>query len=71
MKSLGVAKGYQYDPAEVGSVALTQTCFPDELGGRIYYQPTGKGLEAKVKDKLVQLRRKRSAALRDKTSKPQ
>jgi putative ATPase len=68
---VGLCQKYQYDPAEVGGVALTQTCFPDQLGGRTYYQPTGNGLESKVKDKLDQLREKRSAALRDKTSKPQ
>lgn len=62
MKSLGYAKGYQYDPDVEGGVALGQTCFPDAMGERLYYQPVARGLEIKLKEKLDALRAARAAA---------
>ncbi len=62
MKSLGYGKDYQYDHDAEGGVALAQTGFPDALGERLYYQPSERGLEAKLKDKLDRLRAARAAA---------
>jgi putative ATPase len=52
MKEWGYGKGYKYahdfDGAEVNQQHL-----PDELKGRIYYEPTDRGIEAKLKERLA------------------
>ena len=60
MKGLGYGEGYQYDPNVEGGVALDQQCLPDELAGQEYYQPTDRGLEAKIREKLLGLRAARA-----------
>jgi putative ATPase len=65
MKQLGYGKGYQYDHDVEGGIALGQTGFPDAMGERVYYQPVGRGLEIKLKEKLDALRSAREAARRD------
>jgi len=62
MKELGYSKGYQYDHDAEGGVALDQTGFPDALGERVYYQPSGHGMESKLKEKLDALRESRAKA---------
>ncbi|MGN6512779.1 MAG: replication-associated recombination protein A [Lysobacteraceae bacterium] len=62
MKQLGYGKGYQYDHDAEGGVALGQTGFPDALGERVYYEPVGRGLELKLKEKLDALRAARAQA---------
>ncbi|MBS0464935.1 MAG: replication-associated recombination protein A, partial [Proteobacteria bacterium] len=62
MKSLGYAKGYQYDHDAQGGVALDQTGFPDALGERVYYRPVERGMEIKLKEKLDALRTARGKA---------
>ncbi|MCK7592942.1 replication-associated recombination protein A [Pseudomarimonas salicorniae] len=62
MKSLGYGEGYQYDHDSEDGVALGQTGFPDELGERVYYQPTDRGLEIRLREKLERLRADRAAA---------
>lgn len=62
MKQLGYGKGYQYDHDAEGGIALGQTGFPDAMGERVYYEPTERGLEARVKDKLDALRAARAKA---------
>ena len=63
MKSLGYGKDYQYDHDREGGIALDQTGFPDAIGEKTYYQPTGRGMESKLKDKLDALRAARSEAI--------
>jgi putative ATPase len=63
MKNLGYGKGYQYDHEVEGGVALDQQCLPDALLGREFYQPTERGLEARIAEKLRELRAARTAAL--------
>ena len=62
MKGLGYGEGYQYDPDVDGGVALGQVCLPQELEGRTYYHPVGRGMEIKLKEKLDGLRAARAAA---------
>jgi putative ATPase len=62
MKELGYGKGYQYDHDTEGGIALAQTGFPDAMGERIYYEPVGRGLEIKLKEKLDALRAARNRA---------
>lgn len=62
MKSLGYGKEYQYDHDAEGGIALDQTGFPDAMGERIYYQPSPRGMELKLKEKLDALHAARAHA---------
>jgi putative ATPase len=62
MKSLGYGKDYQYDHDAEGGIALDQTGFPDAMGERVYYAPTPRGMEGKLKEKLDALRAARQQA---------
>ena len=62
MKQLGYGKGYQYDHDAAGGIALDQTGFPDAMGERVYFEPTDRGLEGRMKEKLDALRAARAKA---------
>jgi putative ATPase len=68
MKDLGYGKGYRYDHDVAGGVALDQQCLPDELAGRVYYQPLAAGLEQRIGEKLDALRAARRKALAARTT---
>ena len=56
MGHLGYGKGYQYahDSAEK---VTDMTCLPQSLLGRRYYQPTDEGFEARIGQRLEEIRR--------------
>jgi putative ATPase len=56
MKSLGYGKDYRYAHDETDAFAAGENYLPDELRGRIYYEPAERGLEIKIKEKLDRLR---------------
>jgi len=56
LKELGHGKGYRYAHDEPDAFSKGQTYFPEEIGEKIYYEPTDRGLEIKIKEKLEQLR---------------
>ena len=56
LEELGHGKGYRYAHDEPGVISKGQSYFPEEMGERIYYEPTDRGLEIKIKEKLDQLR---------------
>jgi len=55
-RKLGNATGYQY-PHDVPEGVLEQQYPPDELVGRDYYEPTQRGAERAVAERLPKLRR--------------
>jgi len=55
MKALGHGKAYRYAHDEPHGYAAAEQYFPDGLKAR-FYQPTDRGLEAKISDKLAFLR---------------
>jgi putative ATPase len=59
MKGLGYGKGYQYAHDVEGKVADMQ-CLPDNLRDRIYYYPTNEGVEKRIRERLDEIRRRRS-----------
>ena len=61
MKGLGYGQGYQYAHDLEDKVADMQ-CLPDNLRGRVYYQPTNEGIEKRIRDRLDEIRRQRSRA---------
>jgi putative ATPase len=62
MKELGYGKAYRYAHDEPGAYAAGETYFPEELGEQTYYDPTDRGLEIKIREKLAQLRALDAAA---------
>ena len=52
MKNLGYGESYRYAHNEPGAFAAGENYFPPELKDRRYYQPTDRGLEKKIQDKL-------------------
>ena len=59
MKNLGYGHGYQYAHDLESRVADMQ-CLPDNLKDRAYYRPTSQGTEKRIRERLEDLRRKRS-----------
>jgi putative ATPase len=57
MKNLGYGAGYQYAHSLDDKVADMQ-CLPDNLKDRIYYVPTGEGVEKRIQERLQMLREK-------------
>jgi len=51
MKEWGYGKGYKYAHSFDGA-NVDQEHLPDKLKGRRYYEPTDRGVEAKIKEKL-------------------
>ena len=56
MEEIGHGKGYRYAHNEPDGFSKGQDYFPEEMGEQIYYEPTDRGLEIKIKEKLKQLR---------------
>jgi len=56
LEGLGHGKGYRYAHDEPDAFSKGQTYFPEEMGEKIYYEPSDRGLEIKIKEKLEQLR---------------
>jgi putative ATPase len=56
MKDLGYGKNYRYAHDEDGAYAAGETYLPEGLEAPGWYKPTDRGLEAKIREKLDQLR---------------
>jgi putative ATPase len=56
MKKLGYGKGYQYAHDHEDKVT-DMTCLPESLAGRIYYHPTDQGFEARIRQRLDEIRK--------------
>lgn len=54
MKQLDYGKGYEY-AHESEDKLTTMVCLPKSLQGRVYYQPTDMGSEARVKERMKQI----------------
>ena len=61
MKQLGYGKGYRYAHDEAAGVAAMD-CLPDALAGRRYYEPTTRGDEASIAERLAAARLVRERA---------
>jgi putative ATPase len=56
MNDLDYGKDYRYALNEEGGYAPGETYLPEQLAGKEYYQPTDRGLEKKISEKLAYLR---------------
>ena len=55
MKGIGYGKGYRYAHDEAEGVAA-MSCLPENLQGRRYYEPTDRGIEARIREALARAR---------------
>ena len=61
MKQWGYGEGYQH--AHGSDDALnTMACLPDSLQGHEFYTPTNRGLEARIRERLAEIRARRQAS---------
>ena len=56
MKNLGMGKDYRYAHDEEEGYAAGESYFPDGMKQPGWYQPTDRGMEAKIREKLAHLR---------------
>jgi putative ATPase len=56
MKEEGYGQGYKYAHDFAGAVVPGETYLPDELEGQVLYEPTDRGEEARIKERLRALR---------------
>jgi putative ATPase len=59
MKGLGYGQGYQYAHDLEGKIADMQ-CLPDNLRDRTYYYPTKEGVEKRIRERMEEIKRRRS-----------
>ena len=62
MKELGYGEQYRYAHDETGAYAAGEKYFPEGMPQVTWYEPTERGLEAKIKEKLAYLRELDQAA---------
>src|SRR5277367_4413310 len=56
MGNIGYGKGYQY-AHDADDKVTDMTCLPESLLGRVYYKPTDQGFEARIRQRLEEIRR--------------
>ena len=59
MKDLGYGKGYRYAHDEPDAYSAGQSYFPEGMPAVEWYQPTERGLEAKIREKITELKNKK------------
>jgi putative ATPase len=56
MREQGHGKGYHYAHDAEDGFSAGQQYFPDGLAPMVFYEPTGRGLEQRISDKLTHWR---------------
>jgi putative ATPase len=62
MKELGYGRGYRYAHNEPDAYAEGENYFPEGMPDVKWYEPTDRGLEDKIREKMKELRRRDDAA---------
>lgn len=61
MKAWGYGQGYQH-AHQFDDAMNTMECLPDSLKGTIFYEPTGRGVEQRIAERLREIRERRQGA---------
>jgi putative ATPase len=61
MKGLGYGQGYQYAHDLESKIADMQ-CLPDNLRDRVYYHPTNEGVEKRIRERMEEIKKRRTQA---------
>ena len=56
MKELGYGRDYRYAHDEEGAYAAGENYFPDGMAPPGFYEPTARGLEQRIRERLAELR---------------
>jgi putative ATPase len=59
MKGMGYGRGYQY-AHDMDSKVADMQCLPDNLRDRVYYRPTNEGVERRIRERMEEVKRRRS-----------
>jgi len=72
MKEWGYSKGYQHAHKFEGAIT-DMSCLPEKLAGQIFYEPTDRGVEKRIGERLEEIRKARAASVEpdEPTSEPQ
>ncbi|MCS6945648.1 MAG: recombination factor protein RarA, partial [Sutterellaceae bacterium] len=62
MRALGHGSGYRYAHDEADAYAAGQSYLPEGIGQPRWYEPTARGLEARIAQRLQELRARDAAA---------
>jgi putative ATPase len=62
MKRMGHGRGYRYAHDETDAYAAGERYLPDDMPDTLFYEPTDRGLEARIREKLEALRARDEAA---------
>lgn len=66
MKNIGYGKDYQY-AHDFDEKVTDMQCLPDNLKNRTYYHPTSEGVEARVRERLLEIRKLKAQKRRAET----
>jgi putative ATPase len=69
MKEWGYGEGYEHAHANPEAMTTMQ-CLPEPLAGSVFYNPTNRGVEARISERLAEIRRKRAGTPEDAPSEP-
>ena len=56
MKELGYGREYRYAHDETGAYAAGESYFPEGMRPVSWYKPTDRGMEARIAERLAELR---------------
>ena len=65
MKEMGYAKGYKHAHKELDAVT-DMNCMPETLNGTVFYEPSERGFELRLRERLNWLKQRRSDKLSEK-----
>jgi putative ATPase len=57
MKHLGYGKDYRYAHDEAGAYAAGESYLPEGMPAIEWYRPSERGLEARIRERMAELRR--------------
>jgi putative ATPase len=61
MKAWGYGEGYQH-AHEFEDALNTMECLPESLRDAVFYEPTNRGVEQRIAERLAEIRAKRKAS---------
>lgn len=64
MKNVGYGKGYQY-AHDAEEKTTNMQCLPENLKDRVYYKPTNEGIEKRIRERMEEIKRRRSGVSED------
>ncbi|MEQ1886022.1 MAG: replication-associated recombination protein A [Bryobacteraceae bacterium] len=59
MKQWGYGEGYQH-AHQFADAMNTMDCLPERIQGTVFYEPTDRGIEQRIRERLTEIRRRRS-----------